>query len=513
LSVSLLDKNGKIKTTDAVVKEVLRNRTIKLQQQEDDPFSFLKSFPETSSYSGNENTLAIPNFLIRGSNGKRKPYLWQYLTDKVPWIAIGANKIGNTGVNSGVAVLNAKQGEPVERKSDDLPVVKKIKKLINDPNPKQKFPEIYKQLLSDLSTAGKAYVIIIYLEDEPPFLNPIAIYRADYRCMRPVYLHDYLAHKGVNQSEIDKWKNRIVVWCQETIIGLESFEEPKGKQTTDKASWLIGNGTNTTYFYPEQIIEIKLNASGTSPLESLEDDIATEIAARKYTYAYFRNATKTGMVLTLENGTPADAKQNKEWLNTEYATPAGAWKPLFLLGGVKMVTAGANVSDVQYLEIRQFSKSVCCAVMEIPESFFSGGGGNEEDSINFENDTVKPKEILILSSLQKKFEEIWPSEKDRFVIQPAIIGRASYHLMKISQLVAMTGGTINELRALRKAPRLEGENYDIPLLASNIMPIDFLEKTINLKQLGPTVVRDNDPAQRRGENIQGGRSGVFNEQR
>lgn len=513
MPVATVDKKGKRRPTKVIVKE-LQEEKERIQDCDEDPFSFLeKSFPE-SSYLGNENTLAIPNFLIRGSNGMRKPFLYQYLFDKITWIGAGISKIGDSAFSSGCKIVNAKKGVPIDKKAGDYPAVTFLKELFANPNNDQTFLELYKQVIIDLCVNGKGYFIIEFLEDTPPFRTPIAIYRADFRCMRPVYLHDYLIYnQNIPYLEAKKYKNKIVMWCQEVIEGLESFVEVTGKAQNPRTPWIVGNGTNVKYFYPEQVLEIKLYANGVSPLESLEDSIATEIAAKKYTYSYFKNATKTGMVLTLEKGSAADAKQNKEWLMNEYSKPAGAWKPLFLLGGVKMVASGANTSDVQYLEIRAFNKTECCAATGVPESMF--GDGNEEDTINFENNTVVPKENLVLMKLQKKFEDILPWFKGSFVIQSGRKSKASYHMMKIAQLQAMIGGSVNENRELIKLPPKDGEEYDDACLASNIMPVKMLKKTIESKNnsIGPKVVRDNFTGQRRDENIQGGKSGITNEQR
>jgi hypothetical protein len=504
----MLDNNGKIKDTDTIIKEV--NEPTQPDYQ-DDPFSFLeKAFPE-SPYVGNENTLAIPNFLIRGSNGTRKPFLFQYLFDKITWIGSGATKIGDSAVQSGCEILNAKKGVAVDRKSDDLPVVQKIKNLFLDPNSKQKFPQIYKQLIMDLTINSKAYVIFDFLEDSPPFKNPIAMYRADFRCIRPIYLQDYLQNNGYSLEQSLEYKNRIVAWSQESIFGLESFEEKLGRTSTP-VPWIVGTGIGVRYFYPEQVMEIKLNATGTSCLEALEDSISTEIAAKKYTYAYFKNATKTGAVYSMEKGTSADAETNKKWLQNNYSSPAGAWKPLFLLGGVKMVASGANVSDVQYLEIRRFIKEECCDALGIPYGMF--GSASEEDKENFENDAVSPKEIVVCDAFQKHLEEIFYTDKGRFIIQPGTKGRVTQRTAKIAQVQTMAGGTINEGRILMKKPPIAGNAlYDEPVLVSNLMPVSLLEKTIDAKNAGPTVVRDNNPGQRRKENIQGGKSGIVNEQR
>ena len=518
MAVSAVKQDGTntLKTTDQVLKEVLADREIEFSKAFPDAinmFPFPNIYPYASTFAANENTLAIPDFLVHGSNGARKPFLWQFLFDKITWIGKGADKIGNSAISSGYKILNAKDGEPVERKSDDQPVVKRLKKLFNNPNNEQKFPELYKQWMMDLSTAGKAYVILDFLEEAPPFKNIIAIYRADYRCIRPVYFQQYLMYaQKMGFEEVKKYKNKIILWVQEVIEGLESFVEKKGRVDPNATPWLVGNGVNTRYFYPEQVIEIKLNASGTSPLESLEDDIATEIAAKKYTYAYFRNATKTGLVMSAENITQDQADQNKAYLQNEYSKPAGAWKPMFLLGGVKLVSNGANMSDVQFLEIRAFNKTACCAAIGVPENMF-GQDASEEEKLNFENDEVLPKEILILSRIQKRFEELWPEEEGKFVIQPGIKNRATYHLMKIAQLGIMVGSTINESRALINLPPKDGELYDQPCTAVNVMPTSMAKQALDAKQAGPKMLTDKNPGQPGSKNIQEHAAGIFNEQK
>jgi hypothetical protein len=87
--------------------------------------------------------------------------------------------------------------------------------------------------------------------------------------------------------------------------------------------------------------------------------------------------------------------------------------------------------------------------------------------------------------------------------------------MKTAQIQLMCGGTINESRKLIGLPEyLDDEIANVPFSAANLMPVNLIKDMIQSKKVGPNPVKDNNPGgQPRDENVQGGRSGVNNEQR
>lgn len=501
--VNVADKEGIIKSTEEIIEEIQISKA--------------------------SQDMVVNTNLALFSNLRNKRYwMYEWLYEKVTWLYASAQLIGNSAISSGYKIIpNVDVNDNGEADTKDAlakpnDFIKSLEKLFEHANADQTFLEIYKQIHIDLSISGKAYIIFDYLNDNPPFDIPIAMYRADFKTMKPVYLWDFLESKDVPNEEIRRYKNKVIGWSQEVIENLEGFIEKKGQENppNDMPSWLWNGGANTRFFYPDQVLEIRLDASGTSPLDCLEYSVATELAAQLYTYAYFKNGTKAGIIMSMEKGTEKDAKMNKEWIKSEYASPENAWYPMLLLGGIKLVRESANTSDVKYLEIRDFNREECCAAMGTYPSLIGAGSNSntanrEEDKLSFESETVRPREVLVLTKIQRHLEKIFPDQAGQFKIVPGIKSRASLHLLKVAQMQAMFGGTINESRGLVGLPVNKDDGvYDKPMIAVNLMPADLVTQKLTASNLGSNKNKDNNAdGQFRNENVQGGKSGVMNEQR
>ena len=501
--VNVVNEEGIIKSTEELIQEI--------------------DIAKSSNITPLKSDLLLTSNL---SNKQEWIYQWQY--EKVTWIYASAQLIGNSAISSGYKIIpNIDVNKNGQEDTEDAlakpnSFIKSLELLFEHANSEQNFLEIYKQIHVDLAIAGKAYIIFDYLNDKPPFDIPIAMYRADFKTMHPIYLWDFLEYNNAKPEDYKQYKNKIIGWSQEIIDNLEGFIEKKGQTEipADFPSYLWSGGANTRFFYPDQVLEIRLDASGTSPLDCLEYSVATELAAQLYTYAYFKNGTKAGIILSMEKGTANDAKLNKEWIKSEYASPENAWYPMLLLGGIKLVRESANTSDVKYLEIRAFNREECCAAMGTYPSLIGAGSNSntanrEEDKLSFESETVRPREILVLSKIQRHLEKIFPDQVNTFKIVPGIKSRASLHLIKVAQMQTMFGGTINEARGLIGLP-LDKSNklYDKPMIAVNLLPAEIASEKVTANNLGSKVSRDNNSSgQNRNENVQGGKSGVMNEQR
>lgn len=453
-----------------------------------------------------------------GKSFQLKSWMHEYLYSKISWIYRCANKIADTAVSLGVApkrVANEK-GEGIEDFLEYLQV------FFQDANTEDDFLTIYGQLHKDLAIHGKAYLVFEFIEREPPFTIPIAMYRVDFRTIKPIRMDEWMNH--FNSDSKLRYRNNIVFYVQEVVSNFESLIEPIGKRADDvptlfNAPWIFGSGANVRYFYPEQVIEFKLDSFGVSPLDTLEYSMGTEIAAQMYTYSYFKNSTKTGMILSMEAGSIGDAKRNKEALKESYINSDTAWETMLLVGGIKLVRDSANTSDVKYLEIREFNKEECCAAMGVPPSLIGDmkakASDKEEDKLAFEEETVRPRSLLILNKLAKYLYNLFKDYKMKFELVPGIRGRSSLHLMKIAQMQLMCGGTPNESRELvGLSLKKDEETADEIFSAANLVPISYLKQMMEQKQAGPNSLRDNNAGgQPRNENVQGDRSGKVNEQR
>lgn len=489
-------------------------------------------------------TIAPPmsDLLNRGRSGGYPHYLFSFnnpnvdrawtneiLYRTVSWEYACVNFIANSAHNAGYSVVPVKKRSEKKVSTHVQKFVDGLADFFESANEEQSFSEIYKQTHIDLGANGKAYLIVKYLENRPPFKTPIAIYRADYRTIRPIRFHTLAAYFGLPEEYYKGMKNSLIAWVQEVIDsnGIETFLEPIGhtqnsisamQRNVQLPPWLV-YGSNVTYFHPEEVIEIKLDANGTSPLESLEYSLAAEISAQQYTYSYFRNSTKPGIILTMEKGTKDQALVSKQWMQNEFTSPETSYNPMLLLGGIKLVRDSASTQHVQYLDIRKFGIVEVCAANGVDPSIISGEGSaseKEEAKRTCEENTVTPRSKLIFDKITRHFEKVFPSMRGRFKIIPGVKGRSSLHLLNIAQKMVMCGASVNETRALIGLPEMNEEIYNKPQVAVNIMPADLVPEMVKNKSkaVGPAPVKDNNPAGQPGKNTpQGGRGGVYNEQR
>ena len=521
--ISTLKQTGlkvKVKKTKEIIQDKIESEILKANIT-----------PKKSEVLSRGNDGGYPHFLFSFNN----PYVsrsWvnNFLYQNVSWVYACSNYTANAAANSGYSfVAKKKRGEkkPSNRVTTFL---RSMEDLFENANIEQDFGEIYKQLHNDLSHNGKAYIIVDFLRDKPPFKTPIALYRADYRTMRPIRLYAWGEYAGIDPKYYKGYKNRIIAYAQELLDGndYETFIEPLGKASSkikdlnknNLPLWRISRTSNVTYFYPEQVIEIKLDAQGTSPLDSLEYSLATEISAQQYTYAYFRNSTKPGIILSMEKGTREQALMNKQWLKDEYSNPESAYDPMFLLGGVKLVRESASTGTVQFLDIRKFVRDEVCSSMGVDPQLLSGegnAGDKEESKRSFEENTVTPRSKLILGKFTRHFNKIFPDMKGRWELIPGVKGRSSLHLLNIAQKMGMAGATVNEMRGLIGLPEKEGEVYDMPMLAVNTMPAELMPDMIlsgSKSEGGSSQAKDNNPAgQPSMKRPQDDKAGIYNEQR
>jgi len=469
-------------------------------------------------------------FLFSTDNPLDSCWLNDFLYKTISWVYACAQKTANSAVNAGYSIVPRKKDGKVKPQIEKF--CEGLDEFFKNVNEEQVFEELLKQYHIDAAINGKAYFIFDFLENHPPFNTLIAIYRADFRTIKPVRMDQYLRNfPELNDPELERHKNTLIGWVQQIYDGtdMESFLEPMGKpqgkvKPLNAVPYVMGAGPNTRYFYPEQVLEVKLDAQGTSPLDCLIRSLKTEISAQEYTNSYFDNFTKAGIIMSLEEGSIGEAEVNKQWLKEEYGDPANAYSPMFLIGGIKLVRDSASTADVKYLEIREFNKLEVCGAMGTDPVLLSSTQGKsaekEEAQRAFEEGTVTPRSVLFFRKLTKKIEEIYPKFKGKFEIIPGVKGRSSLHLLNIAQKMAMAGASTNEVRSLTGLQEIEGPVYDKPLMAVNVQPIQTIEDVARAtmqpqKLVGNKAMKDNNPGggQPRNENVQGGRSGVYNEQR
>ena len=209
---------------------------------------------------------------------------------------------------------------------------------------------------------------------------------------------------------------------------------------------------------------------GLSPLEALDLTVATDFSAAKYNEAYFRNGAKAGMVLSMQGVSEHEVRRNREWIANEYTKPENAHRPMVLLGNIELVRDGNEAQhDMQFIDLRRFSREEVCAVYSVPLSKLlhtsdgMGGtaSGKTADDMTFRSDCVGPLQTKVYSTVNRQLM------KKEFPSHPLLIPprqeKVRLDLLEAAKSLVQVGGTGNEARAILHLPEIDDEEMEKPL--------------------------------------------------
>lgn len=207
---------------------------------------------------------------------------------------------------------------------------------------------------------------------------------------------------------------------------------------------------------------------GLSPLEALDITLATDISAGKYNEAYFRNGAKAGLIIAGENLNEHEIRRNKQWLTDEYTRPENAHKPMLLLGNLQLVRDGNKAqNDMEFLDLRKFSREEICAVYSVPMSKLlhtsdgMGSTGKATDDMTFRADTVGPLQTKVYEAFNRQLmKRDFP---DKPLLVPPRQEKIRLDLLEAAKSLVACGGTGNEARAVLHLPESDHPTMNLPL--------------------------------------------------
>lgn len=166
-------------------------------------------------------------------------------------------------------------------------------------------------------------------------------------------------------------------------------------------------------FEPKEIIHFKLGTKGStlyglSPLASLILPVTVDKYAQIYNRAFFINGAKIRGAFIMKNATPEQVERNREYMKERARTPDMAHSDLVLEGDIEFKQISTTQKDMEFLELREFTRNEILAVYGVPPSKVSiietgniGAGTGEHQTQTFYEETILPFQMRVAEKITK----------------------------------------------------------------------------------------------------------------
>jgi HK97 family phage portal protein len=166
-------------------------------------------------------------------------------------------------------------------------------------------------------------------------------------------------------------------------------------------------------FETREVIHFKLGTKGAtlyglSPLASLILPIAVDKFAQVYNRAFFVNGAKIRGAFIMKDATPEQVERNRAYLNVRAKNPELAHADLVLEGDIEFKQVGVNQKDMEFLQLREFTRNEILAVYGVPPSKVSiietgniGAGTGDHQTQTFYEETILPFQMRVAEKLNK----------------------------------------------------------------------------------------------------------------
>jgi len=166
-------------------------------------------------------------------------------------------------------------------------------------------------------------------------------------------------------------------------------------------------------FEPREVIHFKLGTKGAtlyglSPLASLILPITVDKFAQVYNRAFFVNGAKIRGAFIMKDATPEQVERNREYMAACAKNPDMAHSDLVLEGDIEFKQIGVNQKDMEFLELRSFTRGEILAVYGVPPSKVSiietgniGAGTGEHQTQTFYEETILPFQMRVAEKITK----------------------------------------------------------------------------------------------------------------
>jgi len=254
--------------------------------------------------------------------------------------------------------------------------------------------------------------------------------------------------------------------------------------------YTVSNAGKVT-FESREMIHFKLGTKGAtlyglSPLVSLILPITVDKFAQVYNRAFFVNGAKIRGAFIMKDATPEQVERNREYLQSRAKNPDGAHSDLVLEGQIEFKQIGVNQKDMEFLELREFTRNEILAVYGVPPSKVSiietgniGAGTGEHQTNTFYEETILPYQMRVAEKITKhiirngfgitdwafQFNKRSIDEKDQAEIFNIYLQNGVFSPAEVRRIVAPRIPEVEKLApvdvALIEKGRLSGPNETI----------------------------------------------------
>ena len=204
--------------------------------------------------------------------------------------------------------------------------------LFNNVNPQSNRFQLWEAIVTLLDNTGEGAVVI---DSDVRNGIPVALYPWNRKNMEPVY----------QGAALSGWKIKI---------GKTSMVIPRAQVIFPK------------YYNPNDQLR------GLSPLSALKLSLASEWGAVTYNQSFFEKGSTVGAVYSTEETLTEDAfKRLKNELVTAREGSSAMHQALLLDGGVTLSNLRPSNRDLEFIELRKYTRQEVCTVFGVPESELS----------------------------------------------------------------------------------------------------------------------------------------------
>jgi SPP1 gp7 family putative phage head morphogenesis protein len=166
-------------------------------------------------------------------------------------------------------------------------------------------------------------------------------------------------------------------------------------------------------FKTREVIHFKLGTKGAtlyglSPLASLILPITVDKYAQIYNRAFFLNGAKIRGAFIMKDATPEQVDRNRDYMAARAKNPDMAHSDLVLEGDIEFKQISTTQKDMEFLELREFTRNEILAVYGVPPSKVSiietgniGSGSGEQQTATFYDETISPFQMRLAEKLTK----------------------------------------------------------------------------------------------------------------
>jgi HK97 family phage portal protein len=166
-------------------------------------------------------------------------------------------------------------------------------------------------------------------------------------------------------------------------------------------------------FKPKEVIHFKMGTKGAtlyglSPLASLILPVTVDKYAQIYNRAFFLNGAKIRGAFIMKDATPEQVERNREYMAARAKNPDMAHSDLVLEGNIEFKQISTTQKDMEFLELREFTRNEILAVYGVPPGKVSiietgniGAGTGEHQTATFYDETISPFQMRLAEKLTK----------------------------------------------------------------------------------------------------------------